>query len=52
MIKREPDTNLILRSKNFVLELLNTRPCCKPEESADEKISFSPALLFLDNQVE
>ena len=32
--------NLILRRKNFVLELLNTRYCYKPEQSAGEKSSF------------
>ena len=46
MIKCEPDTNLISRSKTFVLELLNPRSCCKPEQSADEKGSFSTSSTF------
>ena len=46
MIKREPDTNLISRSKTFVLELLNRKSSCKPEQSADEKSSFFTSSTF------
>ena len=46
MIKHDPDTNLILHSKTFVLELLNLWFCCKPEQSADEQSSFFTSSTF------